>query len=168
MDNLELIKQYLPLCWFKKDPAALPRSIGFLKQNLLVCFVVEYFMQLNMIDDPFESFFEVLLQLLLALMFIGFVLLINKTLYTFIQVASAVFSCTNIVSILIVPVAIWLTVTNHPASYIIASILGIWGYAMIAYVFKKALVVNGFAGMILSTSYFLATYLAAFGIAQLI
>lgn len=168
MDTLYLVKQYLPLCWFKKNPADLPRSIAFFKQNLVLSLIIEYFMQLNMIDDPFESFYEVGLQTLFTLMFIGFVLTINKTLYSFIQVATAVFSCGNVVSVFIVPVAIWLTVTNHPISYIVGAALLFWEFALIAYIMKQALTINTAASIILAVTYFLGTYLAAFGIAQML
>ncbi|MEQ1527951.1 MAG: hypothetical protein ABL925_01440 [Methylococcales bacterium] len=168
MDTISLIKQYLPLCWFKKNPVELPRSTAFFKENLLVFFIVEYFMQVNMIDDPFEAFYEVGIQTLLSLLFIGFVLIINKNLYAYVQVATAVFNCGNVVSLFIVPVLIWLTVTNHPVSYVLCGLLLLWEYSLIAYILKQVLSINTLASLILATSYFLATYLVAFGIAQLI
>jgi hypothetical protein len=168
MDTFYLVKQYLPLCWFKKNPAELPRSLSFFKHNLILFFIIEYFMQVNMIDDPFESFYEVTIQTSLSLMFIGFVLTINKTLYSYVQVATAILSCGNVVSVFIVPVAIWLTVTNHPLSYFVGAGLLIWEFALISYILKQALTINTLASFILAITYFIGTYLTAFGIAQLI
>ena len=71
MSTIEILKQYLPLCWFKQDPLKLTRSMSFFKKNLLVYFIVEYFMQTNMTDDPFESFTEVTIQIFLTLIFIS-------------------------------------------------------------------------------------------------
>lgn len=168
MNTLTIGKHYLPLCWFKRDPTQLPRSTAFLRQNLIFSFIVEYFMQLNMIDDPVESFFEVSIQIGLSLLFIGFILLINKTLYAYVQISTALFFCGNVVSIFVVPTTVWLTVTYHPISIGLTLFLATWIYALFAYIFKKVLMINVVASIILTTTYFLATYLAAFGIAQLI
>jgi len=56
---VDLIKQYLPLCWFKHNPLELTRSTGFFKQNLIFYYLVEYFMQANMTVDLIVSFYEV-------------------------------------------------------------------------------------------------------------
>ncbi len=168
MDTLGLLKEYLPLCWFKKNPAFLTRSIPFFKLNLLISVTVEYFMQVNMIDDPFEAFYEVGLQTLLSLLFIAFVLMINKTLYTYIQVTTAIFGSGNVVSVFLVPALIWVTVTDHPASYIVCGLFFFWEFSLVAYILKQSLAINTIASYILSICYFLATYLTAFGIAQLI
>jgi hypothetical protein len=73
-----ILKHYLPLCWLKNNPLELPRSADFFKQNLLFYFVLEYFMQTNMTDDPFESFAEVSLQTALTLIFIGFMIRLRR------------------------------------------------------------------------------------------
>jgi hypothetical protein len=110
MSTIESLRQYLPLCWFKHNPLELTKSMGFFKQNLLFYFIVEYFMQANMTDDPFESFTEVTIETLLTFLFIGFILSLNKTFYAFIQVTTAILVCANIVSLFVIPVLIWLTI----------------------------------------------------------
>lgn len=165
---VDLIKQYLPLCWFKHNPLELTRSTGFFKQNLIFYYLVEYFMQANMTDDPFESFYEVSFETLLTLLFIGILLFFNKTLYAFVQVATALILCANVVSLFIVPVIIWLTVSDDPLSYYITFSLILWDYALVTYIIKKVIDINILASMALSLLYFVTTYFGAFGLGQMV
>ena len=165
---IDILKQYLPLCWFKQNPLELTRSISFFKQNLLFYFIVEYFMQTNMTDDPFESFTEVVIQTLLTLMFIGFILRLNKSLYAYIQVTTSILICANIISIFVIPVLIWLTVNEDILSYYCLGLLFIWEFTVISYIFKKTLAINSAASLALTMLYFTATYLGAFALGQVL
>jgi hypothetical protein len=165
---VDLIKQYLPLCWFKHNPLELTRSTSFFRQNLIFYYLVEYFMQANMTDDPIESFYEVSFETLLTLLFIGVLLFFNKTLYAFIQVSTALILCANVVSLFIVPVMIWLTVSDDPLSYYITFSLILWDYALVTYIIKKVVDINILASMALSFLYFVTTYFGAFGLGQII
>jgi hypothetical protein len=165
---VDLIKQYLPLCWFKHNPLELTRSTSFFRQNLIFYYLVEYFMQANMTDDPFESFYEVSFEVILTLLFIGILLFFNKTLYAFIQVSTALMLCANVVSLFIVPVMIWLTVSDDPLSYYITFSLILWDYALVTYIIKKVVDINILASMALSLLYFITTYFGAFGLGQLV
>ncbi len=168
MLSIEILKQYLPLCWFKNNPLKLTRSISFFKKNLLFYFIVEYFMQTNMTDDPFESFTEVTIQTLLTLVFIAFILRLNKSLYAYIQVTTAILVCANIISLFVVPVLIWLTVNEDILSYYCLTLLFVWEFTMISYIFRKTLAINSAASLALSVFYFTATYLGAFALGQLL
>ena len=165
---IEILKQYLPLCWFKHNPLELTRSMSFFKENLLFYFIVEYFMQTNMTDDPFESFTEVTIQTLLTLLFIGFILRLNKTLYAYIEVTSSILVCANLTSIFVIPVLIWLTVTEDILSYYCLALLFIWEFTVIAYIFRKSLAINSAASLALSVFYFVTTYLGAFALGQVL
>jgi hypothetical protein len=165
---MDLLKHYLPLCGLKLNPLELPRSVDFFKQNLLLYFVAEYFMQANMTDDPFEAFVEVSMAALLTLLFIGLTLFFNRTLYAYIQVTTAVLFCTNVVALFIVPVLVWLTVSEDALSYYVLAVLLLWSYVLVTYIFKQVLTVNLFASLIVSLFYFIATYLGAFGLGQLL
>ena len=162
----EILKQYLPLCWYENQPLELTRSVNFLKKNLLLYFVIEYFMQANMTDDPFESFTEVLVQIILALIFIALLLRLNKTLYAFVQVTTAIVISSNAISIFVVPVLIWLTVDEGILSYYCLGILFIWELTVIGYIFIKSLALNTAASLVLSFLYFIITYLGAFALGQ--
>ncbi|MFZ9609365.1 MAG: hypothetical protein ACO294_01530 [Methylococcales bacterium] len=168
MSTIEILKQYLPLCWFKQDPLKLTRSMSFFKKNLLVYFIVEYFMQTNMTDDPFESFTEVTIQIFLTLIFISFILQLNKTLYAFIEITSSILVCANIISFFIIPVLIWLTVNEDILSYYCLILLLIWEFVVMAYIFKKVLAINYAASLAFSVLYYTITYLGAFSIGQIL
>ena len=166
--NMDALKQYLPLCWFRNNPLDLPKSMAFFNQNLLFYYFVEYFLQTNMIDDPIEAFFEVTLETSLTLLFVGIMMFFNKSLYVYIQVATAVLFCENIVSIFSVPVIVWLTISESTLSYYVLALLVLWDFALIAYIFKNVLSINLIAGAALALFYFITTYGAAFGLAQII
>jgi len=168
MLTIEILRQYLPLCWYKHNPLELTRSMSFFQQNLLFYFIVEYFMQANMTDDPFESFTEVSIQTMLTLMFIGFILRLNKTLYAYIQVTTAILVCANIISLFAVPVLIWLTVSEDLLSYYTFGLLFIWEFTVIAYIFRTILSINIAASLALSVFYFTVSYLGAFAIGQML
>jgi hypothetical protein len=168
MPSTEILTQYLPLCWFRHDPLKLTRSISFFKTNLLIYFIVEYVTQTNMTDDPFESFVEVSIQILLTLLFISFILYLNKTLYAYIQVTSAILICANIISIFVIPVLIWLTVDENILSYYSLSLLFVWEFTVISYILRKSLAINSIASLALSVLYFSVTYLGAFAIGQIL
>ena len=168
MSTIEVLRQYLPLSWYKHNPLELTRSMSFFKQNLLFYFIVEYFTQANMTDDPFESFTEVSIETLLTLMFIGLILRLNKTLYAYIQVTTAILVCANIVSLFVIPVLIWLTVTEDLLSYYCMGLLFIWEFTLIAYIFRKTLAINLAASLALSVLYYTVAYLGAFAIGQVL
>ena len=125
-------------------------------------------MQANMTDDPFESFVEVAIQTLLTLLFIGFILRLNKTLYAYLQVTTAILVCANIISLFVIPVLIWLTVSEALLSYYSLGILFLWELTVMAYIFKKILAINSAASIVLSLLYFTVTYLGAFTIGQIL
>ena len=125
-------------------------------------------MQANMTDDPFESFVEVAIQTLLTLLFIGFILRLNKNLYAYLQVTTAILVCANIISFFVIPVLIWLTVSEALLSYYSLGILFLWELTVMAYIFKKILAINSAASIALSLLYFTVTYLGAFTIGQVL
>lgn len=121
-----------------------------------------------MTDDPVESFAEVGIVTLLTLLLIGIMLFFNKTLYAYIQVTTAILFCANIVALFIVPVIIWLTVSENPLSYYFFAILLLWDYAMVTYIIRRTLYINMLASIALSLFYFTATYFGAFALGQLL
>jgi hypothetical protein len=165
---MDTLKQYIELCWFRHNPLELKRSASLFKQNLLFSFILEYLMQANMTDDPIESFYEVTIETLLTLLFIGIMLFFNKTLYAYIQVSTAILICANVVSLFIVPVAVWLTVTEDALSYYILSLLLLWDFALVAYIIRQTLSINLSASIAIAFLYFTITYFGAFALGQMI
>jgi hypothetical protein len=165
--DIDAVKHYLRLCWFDASPLDLVKSSGFLKLNITVFWIVQYFLQSNLTDDPFESFFEVILELLFTLVLVGIALFCDKRLYAYKQVTTAILFCTNVASIFVVPTIVWLTVSDDPLSYYVMSILALWFYALITHITKVALSVNLLASLALSMLYFTVAYLGAFALGQL-
>jgi len=125
-------------------------------------------MQANMTDDPFESFIEVGIQTILTLLFIALVLLLNKTLYVYIQITTAIIFCSNVISFFIVPLLIWLTVTEDVLSYYLLALIVLWEFMLVAYILRKAVSINLPASLALAVFYFIAAYLGAFALGQLL
>lgn len=164
---LDLLKQYLPLCWFKNHPLQLPRSVPFFQQNLAFYFLVWVIVQANMIST-LEAFVEMTLETALTLLFVAVVLSLNRTLHNYIQVATAVLLCENMVAIVGVPIIVWLTVTNSWISYIFLAALIFWDFALITYIMKKVLAIDIWASLVVSFLYLLTTYGAAYGLTTLL
>lgn len=160
---MDILKQYLSLCWFKSHPLQLPSSKAFFQQNLIFYFVLEFFTQANMIP-VLEAFVEVFMNSGLTLLFVVIVLSLNRSMHNYIQVASAVLFCENIVSIFGVPVIAWLTVTHDWLSYTLLAGLFFWDYALITYIMKKALVIDIFASLVVTFLYFICTYGLAYSL----
>jgi hypothetical protein len=165
---MEILREYLALCWLGNDALELPRSESLFRKNLVIYFVIGYLLQANMIDDPLESFYEIIMQIIFMLGFIAILLILNKTLYVYVQVATAFILTANVVSVFAVPVMVWLTVSEDLYSYYLFFLLLAWYYAIVAYIIKCVLVINIAASMVLALFYFIATFLGAFAIGQMI
>ncbi len=164
---MNIFKQYFPLTLLKVNPLDLPQSVPFFKHNLWFYFVVELFIQANMID-PSEAFFEVILETCLTLMFVGFILFLNKSTHLFVQIATAVLFCENVVAFFGVPVVIWLTVSESILSYYLMGLLILWDFVLITYIVRCVLSINMAASLTISFFYFMMTYFGAYGITLLL
>lgn len=164
---MNLFKIYFPLCFLKINPLDLPKSVSFFKQNLWFYFVLELFIQANMID-PYEAFFEVVIETGLTLSFVGLILFLNKNMHLYVQIASAVLFCENVVAFFGVPVVIWLTVSESLLSYYLLGLLVLWDFILITYIIKHILSINMAASLTISFFYFLMTYFGAYGVTLLI
>jgi hypothetical protein len=165
---MEILREYLELCWFSNDPLELPRSVSLFKKNFVIYFIIGYLMLTNMIDDPIEAFYEIVLQMVIMFGFIGFMLFLNKTLYVYVQIMTAFMLSANVISIFLIPVMVWLTVSEDLYSYYLFFTLLTWYYAIVAYIFKLSLVINVPASMVLALFYFIATFLSAFALGQVL
>lgn len=165
---MDILREYLALCWLSNDPLELPRSESLFKKNLVLYFIIGYLLQANMIDDPVESFYEIVIQVLSMLLFIGVMLSLNKTLYAYVQVTTAFMVSANIISVFVVPAMVWLTVSEDAYSYYVLFLFLAWYYAIVAYIIKCTLVINVPASMVLALFYFIATFVGAFALGQML
>jgi len=154
---------YLPLCALKINPLDLPKSVTFLKQNFWFYFLVELFIQANMID-PSEAFFEVVIETTLTFAFVGFILFLNKTTHLYVQIITAVLFCENVVAFFGVPIVIWLTVSESMISYYLMGLLVLWDFILITYIIKKVVAINIAASLTISFFYFMLTYAGAYAL----
>ena len=164
---MNTFKLYLPLCWLKVNPLDLPRSVEFLKQNFWFYFIVELFIQANMID-PSEAFFEVIVETTLTFAFVGLILFLNKSTHLFVQIITAVLFCENVVAFFGVPVVIWLTVSESLISYYLFGLLIFWDFILITFIIKKVLSINTAASLTISFFYFVMTYVGAYSLTLLL
>ena len=164
---MNTFKLYLPLCWLKVNPLDLPRSVEFLKQNFWFYFIIELFIQANMID-PSEAFFEVIVETTLTFAFVGLILFLNKSTHLFVQIITAVLFCENVVAFFGVPVVVWLTVSESMASYYLFGILVFWDFILITFIIKKVLSINTAASLTISFFYFVVTYVGAYSLTLLL
>ncbi|MBD9355411.1 hypothetical protein IE877_05880 [Methylomonas sp. EbA] len=164
---MDTIRRYFPLCWLNVSVLDLPRSRRFFKYNAIFYFIAVFFIQFNMSDD-IDSIFEVVLETALTLGFIALVLLLNRTFNTFMQVASAILFCENVVAIFLIPIVFWVTVAEDTPSYATLALFFMWDTAIVARIFKDVLQVNTPASLVVSLFYFFTTYGGAYGIYSLV
>ena len=164
---MNLIKQYLALCWFEVSPLDLPRSTRFFRFNLVFNFFIYFFIHFNMTDE-IESITEVIIETLLTLGFIAFTLGLHRTMYTYIQVCSSVLFCENVIAVLLVPIMFWATIAEDWLSYGALLLILLWNLTMIASIFKKIMNINSLAGMVMSLFFILFSFGGGFAINSLI
>ncbi len=141
----------------------LPRSITFFRWNLFIYYLVELFLQTNMID-PWEAFVEVTLETILTLGFVALMMILNRNFQCYLQVATSVLVCENLIAVFAIPTMVWLTVTDDLLSYITFGALILWDVTLVTYIIKKVLNINTFASLAVSCIYFICTYGGAYGL----
>ncbi|MCQ8105352.1 hypothetical protein NP590_14650 [Methylomonas sp. SURF-2] len=118
--------------------------------------------------DDIESVSEVFIETLLGLGFIALTLWLNRSMHTFIQVASAILFCENFTSLFLLPVMFWATVAEDWLGYGILLLIIFWNWALIGAVFKKILSINVFAGLVMSLFYMLFSFGGGFAVNSLL
>ncbi|MEQ1635805.1 MAG: hypothetical protein ABL903_03875 [Methylococcales bacterium] len=161
---MEMLKQYLPLSWFQGNPLDLPKSATFFKYTLIFYYVLELFMQLNMVDDPLEAFSDVTIETLLTLLFVFITLSLNSSMAWFTQVSCAILVGESLISCIALPILAWITVTESVLSYFCLSLLILWDLLFVSYILKQVLSINRLASIIMGIFYFVATYLGVFAV----
>jgi hypothetical protein len=160
---IEILKQYLPLCWFKSHPLQLPSEKFFLKFNLAFYFVLSFLTQSNMIAVT-EAFVEVLTGTGLTLLFVFILLNLNRSMHNYVQVTSAILLCENVVGIFAVPAIAWMVLTHSLFSKLLLTSIVLWNFALITYIMKKVLSIDIWAGLVVSFLYILCTYVSAYAL----
>ncbi|WP_404358033.1 hypothetical protein [Methylotuvimicrobium sp. KM1] len=164
---MELIKAYVPLCWFRHCPLELPRSVSFFQKNLYYYLLIELFILAN-ITDPLDALIEAILETGLTLMFVEILLIFRKASAGFISAATSFLICENIIATAGLPVIVWLTTTDDLLSYYILFGLMVWVFAVITYLIMRILLITPTLAFVLSIVYFSVTHGGAFMLMLLI
>lgn len=164
---MNIFNAYLPLCVLRKDPLDLPKSTAFLQHNLWFYFLVWLFVQANMID-PTEALLEVIFEIFITFCLVWVILRLNKTPHLFVQIITALLFCENIIASFLIPIVMWLTVSESIISYCLFVALALWDFILITFIIKKVLVLNLAASLTLSFFYFLITYGGAYSLTLLL
>ncbi len=159
---MENLKNYIPLCWLEGNPLELPRSYRFLKQNLVFYFIVELFMQYNMVNDFLDALIDVTEETFLTLVFAFVTLALNKSLRFFVQVTSALLVCENVIACVALPVVALLVMSQSIISYALLAFVIIWELYVISYIFRQVLLVNQTASLVVGILYFIVTYIGVY------
>lgn len=160
---MDILKYYIPLCFFNDNPLKLPRSETFFRFNLVIYYFVELFMQVNMID-PWDAFWEVNIETVFTLVFVALMMILNRNFHYYLQVVTAFLVCENFIAIFGVPVMIWLTVTDDFLSYVVFGILVFWDICLVTYIIKQVLSINVPASLAVACIYFICTYGGAYSL----
>ena len=158
---MELLKQYLQICWFKGSPLDLERSIPFLRTVLIVNLVVSYLVQAN-VQDPIEAFIEVFIELVVTLILIGSLLVIKKSLDLFVPTLTAILVCENFVLLLGVPLVVWFTISDDVLIFYILAILVVWAVAIVAYILRQICGFSKLTSYIMSFAYYMIVFIGTF------
>ena len=164
---MDIIKQYLRLCWFDVSPLELPRSTAFFKQNLAFNVLMFVFIHLNMTDD-IESISEVIIETALNLGFIALTMCLNRSMHAYVQVATAILFCENFASLFLLPVIFWATIAEDWLSYGFLLVILLLNMIVIASIFKKSININTLAGLIMALFYLVFSFGGGFAINSLL
>lgn len=137
---MELLKEYIALCFFKNNPTDLQPSWPFIWKNLLLYLGLGLLIEAS-ISDIVDGTIEILVKAFLALLLIFSLLLFTKKLHLFTQALTAFIVCENVILFLGVLTEILDVVIQQtefaPISIALAINLGIWLIAIITYLLKQ-------------------------------
>ena len=164
---MELLKQYIQICWFKGSPLDLERAIPFLRMVLIVNMVVGFLVQAN-VQDPIEAFIEVFIEVVVMLVLIGSLLFIKKSLDLFVPTLTAILVCENFILVLGVPLVVWFTVSDDVWIFYILALLVVWAVAIVAYILRQICGFSKLTSYILSFAYYMTVFIGTFFINMLL
>lgn len=124
-------------------------------------------MQLNMIDDPVDAIFDVTFETVLTMVFIATTLLLNRSFDKFVQVASGLLVCDNVLACLSLPLVAWITISESLFSYSILGLMFLWNMLIVSYIFNRVLKINTMASLVMGMLYFMVTYIGTFYLSAL-
>ena len=161
---MNLLIQYLSLCFFRNNPAELYPSRSFMWKTVAFYLISGMIVE-GLISDPADGTLEVLLRTVMAFSSIATYLFIFKKWQYFDQLYIAIFVCENFIMTLatVTEALYFLMVMNHQEyaeeiSIGIGALLVVWYIAIVSYILRQAFETKMSVSVILAISYFVLTY----------
>jgi hypothetical protein len=161
---MNLLTQYLSLCWFKNNPADLIPSHSFMWKTV-VFYLISGCIVEGLIADPADGSLEVFLRTIMAFSSIATFLLISKKWQYFNQLFTAIFVCENLIMTLAIAAEaldFWMVMSKQALreeiSIGIAVLLVGWYLAIVSYIFRQFFSYKMSASIISAFCYFILTY----------
>jgi hypothetical protein len=161
---MNLLSQYLSLCWFRNNPADLIPSKSFMWKTVAFYLISGCIVE-GLISDPADGSLEVFLRTIMAFSSVAVFLLVFKKWQYFNQLYIAIFVCENFIMALatVTEGLYFLMVMNHQEnaeeiSIGIGALLVVWYIAIVSYILRQAFETKMSLSVILAISYFILTY----------
>ena len=161
---MNLLSQYLSLCWFRNNPADLIPSKSFMWKTIGFYLISGCIVE-GLISDPADGSLEVFLRTVMAFSSVAVFLLVFKKWQYFNQLYIAIFVCENFIMTLatVTEGLYFLMVMNHQEnaeeiSIGIGVLLVVWYIAIVSYILRQAFETKMSLSVILAISYFILTY----------
>ena len=161
---MNLLSQYLSLCWFRNNPADLVPSKSFMWKTVAFYLISGCIVE-GLISDPADGSLEVFLRTIMAFSSVAVFLLVFKKWQYFNQLYIAIFVCENFIMTLatVTEGLYFLMVMNHQEnaeeiSIGIGVLLVVWYIAIVSYILRQAFETKMSLSVILAISYFILTY----------
>jgi len=161
---MNLLSQYLSLCWFRNNPAELSPSKSFM-WKAVIFYLISGFIVEGLISDPADGMLEVLLRTIMAFSSIAILLLIIKEKSYFNQIFTAIFICENFIMTLAIATEAldFFMVMNHKTyretvSISLAILLVTWYISIVSYILRQTFAFKMSLSVILAFCYFILTY----------
>ena len=160
--------QYLHLCFFNVWLEDLPKSVSLLRSALIIYLLSEYFIQVNIGDDPVQAFLETIVETIMTFIFVIVMLLVAKKTSLFLQTYTAFIIIENMLFLSVSPLLVWFDLINELLTpyftMTVISILVIWCLSALSFVIRQIFVISKFASLLLAFSYLSVTYVGTYSL----
>jgi len=161
---MNLLINYLSLCWFKNNPIELFPSKSFM-WKAVAFYLVSGIIVESLIADPADGSLEVTLRTIMAFSSIATYLIIFKKWQYFNQIYIAIFICENFIMTLATATEglyFWLVMKHYEYAEEVSIGIGVllvgWYIAIVSYILRQAFMTKMSISVILAFSYFVLTY----------
>ena len=160
--------KYLKLCFFNAWLEDLPKSTSLLRSALIIYLFSQFFIQVNIGDDPVQAFLETIVETIMTYVFVIVMLLIGKKTSLFLQTYTAFIITENMLFLSVSPLLVWFDMINELLTpyftLTVISILIIWCLAILSYVLRQIFIISKFGSLVLAFSYLSVTYVGTYSL----